>query len=918
MKKHFSIFLALATSVLFFSCTKDLHEADTAPEDIIPEDGLILRLVPTGMDITTKATNHDPTRPGNWDGAGFNEEKFGSEVDVFFYTSSTDFNAPSVYNTRTSVRQVNGKGYGYVSLNVSAAEISTIFDGSVAGNKSYVFVAANYNGSEEIDHNNHYSVNQLRALSLATASWKTFPQESFVMISDNENAENPSPLVQIELTNPNSSTPASGNVGMKRVAAKVSFQLTVADSIQVVNVVRDQSGNVTDRKLETWTPVKNAMTAYMQYAMKVGELGGAPHTPPARVPLSSVPDDHESLMAYVARNLIETNDKISRTRTPVIGLTEDDPPQPIMGEPVTSDFNVYKVVSNADGQLGPFYTYPVTWTPGAAGEPFIKLVIPWNNGQRTKYYYYKIPFKSAPLQSNHWYEITLDVQILGGEDSNPVPLEATYKVVDWVPGIESEARVESARYLSVSKTEWIMYNTDELTIPITSSHDVQIVGYQVKSGGTAKGNAFAEKDKYDDNRKPLSDTWIGTNPSIYNPFTETLVTTGVTNQTTLGTINAAQPDYSGNNPGRTVSTATTWFPTASITRDQIVFRHTLNNDTSTSSYDIAPYYIRIRVRHKDDYNYYKDIIIEQRPAIVIEPQANSGTQSNYGYAYVNASNGDHDGEEYWASTSNITTYVNNYRRNWDYYLGSAPSGTGNSSNTNLNMYIIQTSVLPSSGDLSNYILSDPRTLSADNLNASSYASYSYAAWSHSGARLSGTGTKNLTEYLPADQSHATDNIIAPKIRIASSFGATQLLSYDNAFRRCASYQEDGYPAGRWRVPTAAEIIYIATLTSDGKIPRLLGSSTLRDTYNNPTPTTDYWCNSGFMRIYNGVNSDYPTGKITKPELNPSSFSTTTDYKAVRCVYDEWYWENTTFDRVTKTQFTWGDQAREDVVRTKAQ
>ena len=871
MKKHFSIFLALATSVLFFSCTKDLHEADTAPEDIIPEDGLILRLVPTGMDITTKATNHDPTRPGNWDGAGFNEEKFGSEVDVFFYTSSTDFNAPSVYNTRTSVRQVNGKGYGYVSLNVSAAEISTIFDGSVAGNKSYVFVAANYNGSEVIDHNNHYSVNQLRALSLATASWKTFPQESFVMISDNENAENPSPLVQIELTNPNSSTPASGNVGMKRVAAKVSFQLTVADEIQVVNVVRDQSGNVTDRKLETWTPVKNAMTAYMQYAMKVGELGGAPHTPPARVPLSSVPDDHESLMAYGARNLIETNDKISRTRTPVTGLTDDDPPQPIMGEPVTSDFNVYKVVSNADGQLGPFYTYPVTWTPGAAGEPFIKLIIPWNNGQRTKYYYYKIPFKSAPLQSNHWYEITLDVQILGGEDSNPVPLEATYKVVDWVPGIESEARVESARYLSVSKTEWIMYNTDELTIPITSSHDVQIVGYQVKSGGTAKGNAFAEKDKYDDNRKPLSDTWIGTNPSIYNPFTDARYT--IDNETTVGTVRATHPDYNASGmkgaPSPVNTDASSWF--TSITRNQIVISHALNNDTSTSDYDVAPYYIRIRIQHKDEPAYCKDIIIEQRPAIIIEAQKNSdnGTPNSSGF-----------------TTNNGWAYVNGTRTD------DESSGRNN---TNFNMYIIETSVLPTTGSMKDFILGDPRepnyTARPGNAGNNTFIQASAVV----------NGNRRLAYYYPAGADDLYDDYVAPKFRIASSFGASPTMSRNEAIRRCASYQEDGYPAGRWRLPTVAEIKFMAKLTSDNYIPRLLG--------NTGTGSTYYWCNSAAVRIDNAGRN----GGVRDPEK-----VTRTEDSNVRCVYDEWYWENTTHDRVTKNEFTWGDQTREDVVRTKAQ
>ena len=133
------------------------------------------------------------------------------------------------------------------------------------------------------------------------------------------------------------------------------------------------------------------------------------------------------------------------------------------------------------------------------------------------------------------------------------------------------------------------------------------------------------------------------------------------------------------------------------------------------------------------------------------------------------------------------------------------------------------------------------------------------------------------------------------------------MSYENAVRRCASYQEDGYPAGRWRLPTVAECQYIAQLNTDKKIPRLLGQDSLYDSYYNYTPTTDYWCNSGYVTVYNGNSTTPPVPNAGK-----------TGNRYVRCVYDEWYWENTTFDRVTKNQFTWGDQAREDVVRTKAQ
>ena len=46
----------------------------------------------------------------------------------------------------------------------------------------------------------------------------------------------------------------------------------------------------------------------------------------------------------------------------------------------------------------------------------------------------------------------------------------------------------------------------------------------------------------------------------------------------------------------------------------------------------------------------------------------------------------------------------------------------------------------------------------------------------------------------------------------------------SGYYRCAGYQEAGYPAGRWRVPTMAEINYIVQLSGWGVIPSLFSES----------------------------------------------------------------------------------------------
>ena len=86
---------------------------------------------------------------------------------------------------------------------------------------------------------------------------------------------------------------------------------------------------------------------------------------------------------------------------------------------------------------------------------------------------------------------------------------------------------------------------------------------------------------------------------------------------------------------------------------------------------------------------------------------------------------------------------------------------------------------------------------------------------------------------------------------------------------------------------------MARLTKDGLIPRLLGG----DTGGN----TDYWSNNGYVTVPDGTSS-----------ADPSSNTGTSSTRYVRCVYDEWYWEDTIHETVTKNTFTWGDEDRANV------
>ena len=140
------------------------------------------------------------------------------------------------------------------------------------------------------------------------------------------------------------------------------------------------------------------------------------------------------------------------------------------------------------------------------------------------------------------------------------------------------------------------------------------------------------------------------------------------------------------------------------------------------------------------------------------------------------------------------------------------------------------------------------------------------------------------------------------------------MDYTQAKERCAAYQESGYPAGRWRLPTVAEIDFILSLSESTTqhIPTLFDPG-----YDNNGYWAEYWAGGGWA--YVGKTSymtsggkpvkafdfsDVPsTGSVTKTHddvtytVDRSEDYYRTNYNStnrnnlvwVRCVYDIWYW-----------------------------
>lgn len=165
---------------------------------------------------------------------------------------------------------------------------------------------------------------------------------------------------------------------------------------------------------------------------------------------------------------------------------------------------------------------------------------------------------------------------------------------------------------------------------------------------------------------------------------------------------------------------------------------------------------------------------------------------------------------------------------------------------------------------------------------------------------------DLTYYYPTKEDEATANVAAPKFAVASQFGDiypykfTGPYQYDfsrgipreAARRRCAVYQELQYPAGRWRLPTRAELEILAALVGKGQIMNIFPED------------KPYW----------GADGIYQRTGANMNKISDGSGNAATAF--VRCVYDAWYWPDYVSDyhklNYYRQLFVWGDREKPEL------
>ena len=311
-------------------------------------------------------------------------------------------------------------------------------------------------------------------------------------------------------------------------------------------------------------------------------------------------------------------------------------------------------------------------------------------------------------------------------------------------------------------------------------------------------------------------------------------------------------------------------------------KHTLVTDVTRDDYDCGIITYEVTVYHADDHSWKKTVIIKQYPPVYLKQEDSNGS------VFVNA-------QSYYDNLGYKPRgvdgyYAYEYNGNWGNNIGavSNPSGVdGSGDNNNQHQYTVYVSVLPSSNPNQ---IGDPRVGSSKVENLGISAEYTY--------------DNSVSDHYKAAGDN-TQNVIAPAFKIASSYGKTTSVDYKEAKERCASYQENGYPAGRWRLPTAAEIDFVISLSDNRHIPTLFGAGR-HDYYSSAQGY--YWYNTywaGGMFVHAGKEYQTDTGYSPVVDLNSAGDYTSgigAYYRSLtingrtyryhlytRCVYDVWYW-----------------------------
>ena len=535
---------------------------------------------------------------------------------------------------------------------------------------------------------------------------------------------------------------------------------------------------------------------------------------------------------------VQNSDYVTTANRPVDLIENITGASPVPGK---SEYNYTSV---------PFYSYPQSWHDLSDNAPAFVIRIPWRMGSSAAYEYrsYQLNPNMSGLvfERNHFYRSYVNISSIGGidEEHSVVITDASYIVLDWFEENTSAgqgvvpASLIAYKYLVVDLPNIELNNEEKATYTFISSSPISRI--------------VVNKFEYYDNTNQTS------------PF-QTI--------TTSTTITADQ---------QTITNAAGSYTFNKATPGQITIEHPLEGCYST---------VKVYATLYNEDNCVQEVTFTQNPPIRLECfyTARDESRGILGKAdafidgffarVVNATFGTQytENTNYWSGTYksyNNTTTGNDLTLPGDYNsLGSVGFARRENENPVFTTEVVVTSFNEDNNTFTvnldgnpvtrEYHIGDPRVKASSLyptwtlLDYLKGANNTYGAWEDPGDVL-------ITSTAIEDQQ-----FIAPRFLVSSNCNAqsTKPNSFLNVLKRAATYQEAGFPAGRWRLPTEAEVAFIYARQKDGTIPDKLYT----------TSGSGYYAASG-RRI-----NVQATDRIINLESNVTTNASS------RYVYDLWYW-----------------------------
>lgn len=918
--------LALAGGIGLAGCSDDNNGLDI-PQEQIPESGYIT----LNLKCVEGTRADDYTEPGV---EGLNENLIKT-VTVCLWSKGGD--KPDGTATPDYVQTFSGlneQDAVTVRIPLTVALQHKLFETSEG--KCHAFAAVNVGLPEE----ENFTIADYRNKVVESTFSSKKSQDFFTMDGDAEVSYNP-------VTNA-----ATGSIELQRSASKITLALAVDEIIEQNAVV---GGELVKSR---WKSDANAMRVWLYGGLAESTLDPDMTATPGQDYFFRTPDN---LTYTFVRGNTDNGDN-----APIV----NEETQEQLKYPYKQDTPFYTYPHSWTAEPGDYKaTYMIL------SVPWMQVDEEGNHiaGTTWRTCYYQVPViaensTALELIRNTSYHIYLHVGLLGSFEPD-VPLELDeleYSAAQW-GNVNIDVTIPDVRYLVVNQNNYTVNNETSITIPFYTSHETIV---------TDATMTFYRYNFDDVGRERAVTVTMSQNELSVIKAGAPVFTADFDNKTKELTVTHELVMYEAlDNSGQVISFTNNDTPTTGRRAPKTKadwenyviarIRYFRKQQPSQMVPDVSEYSrveFKITLQHKDmtgSTNFKEEITITQYPGIYIE------TTQNYCPDLVSFSCTGAEGNTFINGNSSNAPYTSDVApsyANREGWMRSIGLSSGNN-NFNPNLYLITVTTLPQTDEYAKYKIGDPRTKEINNnlgsdldaegittspqlklvttgingpiktgVQTTPWDGQTYE-WDHNGKGVPGYNSgsitvvgfkeaksiypsedrRNIRYYYPTQEDDAHKYFIAPKFRICSSYAGTNwVLNRELSRRRAAAYQELGYAAGRWRLPTFGEVKFIMQLAAQFKIPRLFG------TYGNTLATATqansswwYWCANGLVHVPGKGVIDTPPTLPGDPEYMPHSY---TDCQRARFVYDEWYWGKADLPHTGTIgsancvyTFTWGDK-----------